>query len=177
MAMNDPKIDRQREHQANERTFLAWLRTSIALIGFGFALARFGLFLTQLNLSLTQRNAPLHPLFNSQNLGLSLVVLGIVTIALAAWRYNQVFWQIERGDYRPDRSLVWVMTGAVILLGGLSIPLILWRDREPTPAPQKSLNRQTLRNLNENSRTRSAAKRSHTKTFLLFLARHQNSSR
>jgi uncharacterized membrane protein YidH (DUF202 family) len=27
-----PKIDRQREHQANERTFLAWLRTSIALI-------------------------------------------------------------------------------------------------------------------------------------------------
>jgi len=35
-------IDRQREHQANERTFLAWLRTSIALIGFGFAIARFG---------------------------------------------------------------------------------------------------------------------------------------
>lgn len=27
-----PKIDRQREHQANERTFLAWLRTSIAFI-------------------------------------------------------------------------------------------------------------------------------------------------
>jgi hypothetical protein len=41
-------IDRQREHQANERTFLAWLRTSIALIGFGFAIARFGLFLRQL---------------------------------------------------------------------------------------------------------------------------------
>ncbi len=33
-------IDRQREHQANERTFLAWLRTSIALVGFGFALAK-----------------------------------------------------------------------------------------------------------------------------------------
>ncbi|HEY9750992.1 MAG TPA: DUF202 domain-containing protein, partial [Allocoleopsis sp.] len=35
-----PEVDRQREHQANERTFLAWLRTSIALIGFGFAIAR-----------------------------------------------------------------------------------------------------------------------------------------
>lgn len=141
IAMKEPKIDRQREHQANERTFLAWLRTSIALIGFGFALARFGLFLTQLNLSLTQQNTPPHPLFNSQNLGLSLVVLGIVTIALAAWRYNQVFWQIERGDYRPDRSLVWIMTGAVILLGGLSIPLIMWRDRElpQKPIPQKLL--------------------------------------
>ncbi len=27
------KVDRQREHQANERTFLAWLRTSLAFSG------------------------------------------------------------------------------------------------------------------------------------------------
>ncbi|MER3434421.1 MAG: hypothetical protein C4288_13580 [Leptolyngbya sp. ERB_1_1] len=170
--MKDPKIDRQREHQANERTFLAWLRTSIALISFGFVLARFGLFLTQLNLSLSRQNTPLHPIFNSQNLGLSLVILGIVTIALAAWRYNQVFWQIERGDYRPNRSLVWVMTGAVILLGGLSIPLIVGHDREPMPnsTPQKLLNRQTLQNLIKD-------KRSRIKTALLSVARHQNSLR
>jgi putative membrane protein len=38
-------IERLREHQANERTFLAWLRTSITLIGFGLAINRFGLFL------------------------------------------------------------------------------------------------------------------------------------
>jgi putative membrane protein len=50
------KIDRQREHQANERTFLAWLRTSIALIGFGFAIARFGLFLRELQTSVIQQN-------------------------------------------------------------------------------------------------------------------------
>lgn len=177
--MKDPKIDRQREHQANERTFLAWLRTSIALIGFGFALARFGLFLTQLNLSLTQLNSPIHPFFNSQTLGLSLVILGVVTIALAAWRYNQVFWQIERGDYRPDRSLVWIMTGAVILLGGLSIPLIVWRDREPTqnPVPQKQFNPQTQQNLSRTGQTRSAAQRSRLKTFLLFAALHKNPSR
>lgn len=177
--MKDPKIDRQREHQANERTFLAWLRTSIALIGFGFALARFGLFLTQLNLSLTRLNSPIHPFFNSQTLGLSLVILGVVTIALAAWRYNQVFWQIERGNYRPDRSLVWIMTGAVILLGGLSIPLIVWRDREPTQpsVPQKQLNRQPLRNLSQNERTRSGAQRSQIKIILLSLAQHQNSLR
>ncbi len=46
------KNDRQREHQANERTFLAWLRTAIALIGFGFAIARFGLFLSQINVAM-----------------------------------------------------------------------------------------------------------------------------
>jgi putative membrane protein len=127
-----PKIDRQREHQANERTFLAWLRTSIALISFGFAIARFGLFLQQLDLALTQQESKGHSIFNSQNLGLALVIFGIVTITLAAWRYNRVFWQIERGNYQPNRILVWIMTGVVVSLGFLSIPLLLLREHVPS---------------------------------------------
>lgn len=121
-------IDRQREHQANERTFLAWLRTSIALIGFGFAIARFGLFLRQLRATLTQHTMQpesVHPFFNSETLGVSLVGFGIFTIAFAAWQHNQVFWQIERGNYRPNRSMIWVVTAIVMLLGIFSIPLIL----------------------------------------------------
>jgi putative membrane protein len=127
-----PKIDRQREHQANERTFLAWLRTSIALIGFGFVIARFGIFLHQLNIAITQQEPPVSPLSNSENLGVTLVIFGISTIALAAWRYNQVFWQIEGGNYRPNRLMVWIMTGAVIILGFFCIPLLLWRDQVPS---------------------------------------------
>lgn len=134
------EIDRQREHQANERTFLAWLRTSIALIGFGFALARFGLFLRQLQAAFTQQAVPINPLFNSENLGVSLVIVGIIVIALAAWRYNQVFWQIERGNYRPNRLMVWMITGVVMLLGTLSIPLVLISNKvsiPPSSAPSK----------------------------------------
>lgn len=127
-----PKIDRQREHQANERTFLAWLRTSIALIGFGFAIARFGLFLRQLNLAITQRESSVNPWFNSENLGIVLVVFGVITIALAAWRYNQVFWQIERSDYQPQRWGVWLMTGMVMILGLMSLPLLLLRNHIPS---------------------------------------------
>lgn len=132
-----PEVDRQREHQANERTFLAWLRTSIALIGFGFAIARFGLFIRQLQATVTQNQVATHPIFNSENLGVSLVIFGIMAIALAAWRYNQVFWQIERGDYRPNRLLVWIMTGVVMVFGLLSLPLLLWRNNTPTAAPVK----------------------------------------
>jgi putative membrane protein len=134
------KIDRQREHQANERTFLAWLRTALALIGFGFAIARFSLFLRQLQTAFTQQELPPHPLFNAENLGVSLVVFGIMTIALAGWRYNQVFLQIERGDYRPSRLLIWILTGTVMILGIFSVPLVLWRDRagvSPTPPIKK----------------------------------------
>ena len=61
-------------------------------------------------------------------MGVSLVIVGIVTIALAAWRYNQVFWQIERGNYRPNRLAVWLLTAVVMILGTLSIPLILLRN-------------------------------------------------
>lgn len=143
-----PKIDRQREHQANERTFLAWLRTSIALISFGFAIARFGIFLRQLNLAITQQEPRVNPLSNSENLGLALVICGILTVALAAWRYNKVFWQIEQGDYRPNRLMVWIMTGVVIILGFLSIPLLLRRDkvflRSPSPIQPQSRNSQRL---------------------------------
>jgi putative membrane protein len=129
-----PNIDRIREHQANERTFLAWLRTSIALIGFGFAIARFGIFLRQINTAITQQETTVNPLFNSENLGIILVAFGIITIALAAWRYNQVFWQIERGDYKPQRLLIWIMTLVMMTLGFLSIPLLVWRKQVP-PSP------------------------------------------
>lgn len=120
-----PKIDRQREHQANERTFLAWLRTSIALIGFGFAIARFGLFMRQLQAAIAPQDSSSESLLSSQSVGISLVIVGIVLIALAAWRYNQVFWQIERSDYQPNRLIIWVTAGIVIVLGLISIPFLL----------------------------------------------------
>ncbi len=143
--MVKPVIDRQREHQANERTFLAWLRTSIALIGFGIAIARFGLFLRQIQGAVTQKPIATNHFLSSENLGVSLVIFGIIVISLAAWRYNQVFWQIERGNYRPNRWLVWMMAGVVTILGSLSIPLVLWRDSSISPPiddsklPAKSL--------------------------------------
>lgn len=119
-----PTSERQREHQANERTFLAWLRTSIALIGFGVALARFGIFLQQLQIAVAEQPQSSHPIFNSENLGLSFAIAGIAIIVLAAWHYNQVFWSIERGNYRPNRLLIWLMTGIIAILGSLSIPVL-----------------------------------------------------
>ncbi|MBV6624356.1 MAG: DUF202 domain-containing protein [Rivularia sp. (in: Bacteria)] len=124
---NKNRDSRLREHLANERTFLAWLRTSISLIGFGLAIARFSLFLNQLETTTARQTAKNYSIFNSENLGLCLVVIGIIVIALAAWRYNRVFRQIERADYRPSRLLIWFLSTIVMLLGILSIPLLLMR--------------------------------------------------
>lgn len=122
------KPDRQREHQANERTFLAWLRTAIAFIGFGLAIARFGLFLRELQASVTGQNVISPSVANSPGLGVALVMLGLVLIALATWRYNQVFWQIEQADYRPSRWTIWVTAAMTVLLGLLSLPFVGWRN-------------------------------------------------
>lgn len=37
-----------RDHLANERTMLAWVRTSIAIMALGFVVARFGLLIREL---------------------------------------------------------------------------------------------------------------------------------
>lgn len=137
-------IDRQREHQANERTFLAWLRTSIALIGFGFAIARFGLFIHELQTRLNEQEVSTHSFISSQSLGIGLVVVGIIFIVLAVWRYNRVFWQIEHGNYQPNRLSVWITAMIVVLLGLLSIPLLLVRQAS-TPSTSSSRSSRTDR--------------------------------
>ena len=131
------KIDRQREHQANERTFLAWLRTSIALIGFGLTISRFGLFLHELQTQITEQNNYSHSFITSQTIGVSLVIVGIIMIILAVGRYNQVFEQIEQANYQPNRMMVWITAGIVIILGLLSIPFLLWRQPS-TPSPSRN---------------------------------------
>jgi putative membrane protein len=142
--MSPPTADpnRQRDHQANERTFLAWLRTTLALIAFGFAIARFGLFTRQIHLALTNQYPIVHPVLNSENLGMGLVVAGLLTMVLAVWRFNQVFHQIEQKDYRPSRWLMWFMTGLVMALGLMSLPLVLWRE-DGAARTQPSLRRPT----------------------------------
>ncbi len=118
-------IERLREHQANERTFLAWLRTSITLIGFGLAIHRFNLFLREKQTDVGAPEIPNFSLISSQSLSIALVIIGIIIIALAVWRYNRVFQQIEQSDYQPTRLLVWVAAGMIILMGIISVSFLI----------------------------------------------------
>ncbi len=79
---------RFRDHAANERTLLAWIRTGIALMAFGFAIARFGLFLREVAQA-GQVHATVRGI-RSAWLGVALVVLGLVTNASALGRYLAV---------------------------------------------------------------------------------------
>ena len=54
----DPSAN-MRDHFANERTFLVWIRTSIAMMGFGFVIVKCILFIKQISL-FYKNHYPLH---------------------------------------------------------------------------------------------------------------------
>jgi putative membrane protein len=107
--MNDPSDARFRDHAANERTMLAWIRTGIALMAFGFAIARFGLFLREIAQAGEVR-VHVVPGVGSAWFGVVLVLLGLVTNGAATLRYAQLRRAILAGSSAaPSPVLVYAL--------------------------------------------------------------------
>lgn len=98
---------RIRDHLANERTYLAWMRTSIALMGFGVVIVRLRAFQTS---SLTTPG-------NGWKLGLIFSVVGLATVILSTWHYFSSRYDIDLDTYEPADQWVTAFSLAVILLG------------------------------------------------------------
>ena len=130
-----PNPDHTREHLANERTFLAWVRTSLGLIGLGFVLARMGLFLRQLaSASLVHEGRRLRFPAGHEFLVSGFVFLLIGT-AICGWsgrRYNHNREAIDGGRYVPAHNSVLALT-AMVVVGGLVIAaMVVWRTLVPS---------------------------------------------
>lgn len=114
-----------RDHLANERTFLAWIRTSIGIMAFGFVVEKFALFLRQISLFLgaEKSNLPAIPQHSlpmqgySYIFGVFLVALGVLICLLAFIKYKHVERQIEDNTYRPSILLNVMITLSVLLIG------------------------------------------------------------
>ena len=111
-----PSPSRTRDHLANERTLLAWVRTSIAIIGLGFIVARFGLLLRELGAT----NPHPLPTGVSTVIGVALTVCGVIVLLLSLQRYRTVGEGIERNEYgwspRLAIALTLVLAAAGVLL-------------------------------------------------------------
>lgn len=103
-ALNPNRI---RDHLANERTYLAWMRSAIALLGFGVVIVR----LRILRLDLPQMPG------NSWKLGLLFALAGLLTILLSVPHYFAVRDRIEDDTYHPPDVWVVGFSSVVLLLG------------------------------------------------------------
>lgn len=95
---DNPNANRARDHLANERTFLAWLRTGIATIVFGFAIGRFSIALREF--MKFQGYSSVTPGLTTW-LGIVSAVGGVLLILAGLKRYRETKVQLDSNTFEP----------------------------------------------------------------------------
>jgi putative membrane protein len=126
-------IKRYSDHAANERTFLAWVRTAIAVMAFGFLIERFDLFLKVVAPQLAGRRIAPHGEAFANWAGLTFLVIGVVTIVIAGYRFRKTAQEIESDTDVPSPGERFDLALAIMVaLLGASMVLYLSRAVVPT---------------------------------------------
>ncbi len=110
-------IDRYRDHAANERTYLAWIRTSIAIMAFGVLIEKLDLFITFLGEKIGGASH-LRPSLYAELIGLALFLVGIIIFAIATTRFF-----MHKKAIESDESIPYHIKKTNLLFSGLMILL------------------------------------------------------
>ena len=122
----NPNPNRARDHLANERTFLAWVRTGAAIIVFGFAIGRFAIALRQLA---AFEGHPLRSAGVSVWMGTSSIVLGVVLVIAGLVRYRRNRVQLDEGGFQPAGLLLDLVTLFTVLFGLALVAYLTYVER------------------------------------------------
>jgi putative membrane protein len=106
--------NRARDHLANERTFLAWLRTGVATIVFGFAIGRFSIALREF--MKLQGQPSTTPGFTTW-LGIISAMGGVLLILVGLARYRKTRMQIDSNTFEPAGYVIDLVSYSLGLLG------------------------------------------------------------
>ena len=115
------------DHLANERTYLAWMRTGISTMGFGVVIAKLRYIFPPNALT-----PPSVGFIHASNIGLIFTVIGLLTVALSAYRYVTIQEQIREDRYRASKALVLAFSAVVAVLG----MLIVWYLMQGVAGPR-----------------------------------------
>ena len=118
----DNIFENSREHLANERTFLAWIRTSIALMGFGFVIVKFTLFLKQFSLAIDTGIDSAKDY--GSIVGVIMVALGIIFAFLSYINYKKTQFNLNKKYYVASSTISMILT-LIILVGGILLIVYL----------------------------------------------------
>ena len=118
-----PNPNRARDHLANERTFLAWMRTALALLGFAAVIVKLRFLLPP------ELRGHAHSVW----LSMAFAVLGFLLVPLSTWNYLSVQRGIERDEFKPNNGLV-LAFGATVALLGVGVLIYLFLTPNPPSA-------------------------------------------
>ena len=110
----ESNANRARDHLANERTFLAWVRTGAAIVVFGFAIGRFAIALRQLT---ALQGHPMHRSGLSVWMGATSIVLGVLLVVAGLFRYRQTRDRLEEGKFEPAGFILDLVTILTVVFG------------------------------------------------------------
>lgn len=106
--------NRARDHLANERTFLAWVRTGVATIVFGFAIGRFSIAIRELLQA--QGKAPTTPGITAW-LGMVATIGGVLLILAGLSRYRKTRTQMDTNTFEPAGFVIDIVSYLLGLFG------------------------------------------------------------
>jgi putative membrane protein len=112
-----------RDHLANERTFLAWVRTGVAVVVFGFAIGRFAIAIRQW--MQMEGNGHVIPTSGfSVWFGTAAIIAGVLVCLAGLVRYRRTREQINSGNFEPAGFII-DLVGIVTALFGLALAAYL----------------------------------------------------
>jgi len=106
--------NRARDHLANERTFLAWVRTGAAIVVFGFAIGRFAIAIRQLT---ALQGHPVRTAGISVWLGSGTIAAGVVLVVAGVLRYRKTRAQLDAGTFEPAGFVLDLITILTVVFG------------------------------------------------------------
>lgn len=114
-----------RDHLANERTFLAWIRTSLAIIGLGFVVVKFSLFVREMEIVVSSKHEIRHAPSYSLPLGLTLIALGAIITIASYVRYRRIQRKITMEEFTQSSTLIRVTAIMLVVACVLLIAYLL----------------------------------------------------
>ncbi|MGA2336891.1 MAG: DUF202 domain-containing protein [Terriglobales bacterium] len=110
----NPNPNRARDHLANERTFLAWVRTGVATIIFGFAIGRFSIALREF--MKLEGYKSVTPGFTTW-LGIISAAGGVLLILAGLGRYRKTRMQLDSNTFEPAGFVVDLVSYLLAIFG------------------------------------------------------------
>ncbi len=118
--------NRARDHLANERTFLAWVRTGAAIVVFGFAIGRFAIAMRQLT---ALSGHPVRTAGLSVWMGAGSIVAGVVLVISGLVRYRRTRAQLDSGTFEPAGFVVDLVTILTVVFGLVLAAYLIYTEK------------------------------------------------